>query len=171
MLIIFQRSCTFSQPCFCIFLINILQGGKQCKISLEYCQQLCQKCIFLINFQIFVVEEKDRNIHLNYEFPLKIAKFSLQWDSQIPHFFHAWTLTGILLNVGVDEMTISSSFPGDMSKVKNSQNSKFEDVQKEKDQAIEDMASVEVAFSDLHRRYEKLKQVVESLKKVGIAPC
>ena len=29
------------------------------------------------NFQIFL-EEKDRNIHLNHEFPLKIAKISLQ---------------------------------------------------------------------------------------------
>lgn len=33
-------------------------------------------------------------------------------------------------------------------------------------QALEDLASVETAFSDLHRRYEKLKGVVEGFKKV-----
>ena len=38
---------------------------------------------------------------------------------------------------------------------------------KEKDHALENLASVEGAFSDLHRRYEKLKQVVESYKKVS----
>ena len=55
---------------------------------------------------------------------------------------------------------------GDMNKVKNSQDSRVVEIQKEKDQALEDLASVEGAFSDLHRRYEKLKQVVESYKKV-----
>ncbi|XP_072042455.1 uncharacterized protein [Amphiura filiformis] len=54
---------------------------------------------------------------------------------------------------------------GDMNKVKDSQDSRVTDIQKEKDQALEDLASVEGAFSDLHRRYEKIKQVVESLKK------
>jgi len=33
-------------------------------------------------------------------------------------------------------------------------------------QALEDLQSVETAFADLHRRYEKTKSVVEGLKKV-----
>ena len=36
----------------------------------------------------------------------------------------------------------------------------------ERDQALEDLQSVETAFSDLHRRYEKTKAVVEGFKKV-----
>ncbi len=54
-----------------------------------------------------------------------------------------------------------------MNKAKDSQDSQVAEVQKEKDQALEDLASVEGAFSDLHRRYEKIKGVVESFKKVS----
>ena len=43
----------------------------------------------------------------------------------------------------------------------------FEDVVKERDQALEDLQSVETAFSDLHQRYERTKGVVEGFKKVG----
>jgi predicted nucleic acid-binding Zn-ribbon protein len=39
------------------------------------------------------------------------------------------------------------------------------DLVKERDQALEDLQSVETAFSDLHRRYEKSKTVLESMKK------
>jgi chromosome segregation ATPase len=39
------------------------------------------------------------------------------------------------------------------------------DLLKERDQALEDLKSVESAFSDLHRRYEKTKTVVEAFKK------
>ena len=35
-------------------------------------------------------------------------------------------------------------------------------------QAIDDLQGVEMAFSDLHRRYEKTKSVVEGFKKVMI---
>jgi len=35
-------------------------------------------------------------------------------------------------------------------------------------QAVEDLQSVEMAFSDLHRRYEKMKGVVEGFKKVSL---
>lgn len=35
-------------------------------------------------------------------------------------------------------------------------------------QALEDLQSVETAFSDLHRRYEKTKNVVEGFKKVSL---
>ena len=37
---------------------------------------------------------------------------------------------------------------------------------KERDQALEDLQSVETAFSDLHQRYERVKGVVEGFKKV-----
>ena len=40
------------------------------------------------------------------------------------------------------------------------------DVIRERDQALEDIRSVEAAFADLHRRYEKTKQTVEGFKKV-----
>ncbi len=38
---------------------------------------------------------------------------------------------------------------------------------RERDQALEDLQSVETAFSDLHRRYEKTKLVVEGFKRVS----
>ena len=45
----------------------------------------------------------------------------------------------------------------------------MQQVVNERDQALEDLQSVEAAFSDLHRRYEKTKTVVESFKKVKLA--
>ncbi|XP_015765469.1 PREDICTED: transforming acidic coiled-coil-containing protein 1-like, partial [Acropora digitifera] len=39
------------------------------------------------------------------------------------------------------------------------------EVVKERDQLQADLTAVETAFSDLHRRYEKLKGVVENFKK------
>lgn len=41
----------------------------------------------------------------------------------------------------------------------------LENLIRERDQALEDLQSVETAFSDLHRRYEKTKNVVEGFKK------
>ncbi|XP_048744878.2 transforming acidic coiled-coil-containing protein 2-like isoform X2 [Ostrea edulis] len=41
----------------------------------------------------------------------------------------------------------------------------FDEVIKERDQALEDLQGVEASFSDLHRRYEKTKGVVEGFKK------
>ena len=58
-------------------------------------------------------------------------------------------------------------FLDDISKAKDSSQESVAGVQKEKEQALEDLASVENAFSELHRRYEKLKITVESYKKVG----
>ena len=77
-------------------LFLIIVAGKKCKISLEYGQKLHQKCEFFTNFQNFF-EEKDQNIHLNDEFPLKIADISLQ-NRNVPgmrltnsaFLFHAW---------------------------------------------------------------------------------
>ena len=39
---------------------------------------------------------------------------------------------------------------------------------KERDQALEDFRSVESAFADLHRRYEKVKGMLESYRKVSL---
>ncbi|ESO89826.1 hypothetical protein LOTGIDRAFT_124672 [Lottia gigantea] len=41
----------------------------------------------------------------------------------------------------------------------------LQDVMKERDQALEDLNSVETAFSDLHRRFEKAKGAVENFKQ------
>ncbi|KAL3864662.1 hypothetical protein ACJMK2_006326 [Sinanodonta woodiana] len=41
----------------------------------------------------------------------------------------------------------------------------YEEVVKERDQALDDLQSVESAFSDLHQRYERTKGVVEGLRK------
>lgn len=53
----------------------------------------------------------------------------------------------------------------DVSQSKVSTDDQAAQLQKEKDQALEDLASVESAFSDLHRRYEKLKQTVDGYRK------
>ncbi|XP_033119424.1 transforming acidic coiled-coil-containing protein 3-like isoform X2 [Anneissia japonica] len=54
---------------------------------------------------------------------------------------------------------------GDMNHHKNSSEGKVEELQREKEQALDDLASVENAFSDLHRRYEKLRNTIEGYKK------
>ncbi|XP_071947046.1 uncharacterized protein [Antedon mediterranea] len=54
---------------------------------------------------------------------------------------------------------------GDMNHHKNSSEGKFEELQREKEQALDDLASVENAFSDLHKRYEKLRNTIEGYKK------
>ena len=41
-------------------------------------------------------------------------------------------------------------------------------LEKERDQALDDMRSVETAFADLHRRYEKVKGMVETYRKVRL---
>ncbi|XP_041476419.1 transforming acidic coiled-coil-containing protein 3-like isoform X1 [Lytechinus variegatus] len=53
----------------------------------------------------------------------------------------------------------------DVSQAKSSSDDTASQLQKEKDQALEDLASVESAFSDLHRRYEKLKQTLDGYRK------
>ncbi|XP_071828054.1 uncharacterized protein [Apostichopus japonicus] len=54
---------------------------------------------------------------------------------------------------------------GDISQTKTSSDDRVQQLQKEKDQALEDLSSVENAFSDLHKRYEKLKATVQGYKK------
>lgn len=62
------------------------------------------------------------------------------------------------------ESTIQKLIVEQESNKKESKGSLAELV-KERDQALEDLQSVETAFSDLHRRYEKTKSVVEAAKK------
>lgn len=54
---------------------------------------------------------------------------------------------------------------GDITETKSSSDDKVQVLQREKDQALEDLSSVENAFSDLHKRYEKLKGTVQGYKK------
>ena len=52
-------------------------GWKKMQNVLGILSKIASKCNFFTNFQNFL-EEIDQNIHLNDEFPLKIAKISLQ---------------------------------------------------------------------------------------------
>ena len=40
------------------------------------------------------------------------------------------------------------------------------DIISERDQAIEEISTIEKAFGDLHRRFEKSKQIIEGFKRV-----
>lgn len=50
-------------------------------------------------------------------------------------------------------------------KEKKTSDEKISALQGERNQALEDLANVEVAFSDVHRKYERTKQVVDTLKR------
>ncbi|KAF2366351.1 Transforming acidic coiled-coil-containing protein C-terminal [Trinorchestia longiramus] len=45
------------------------------------------------------------------------------------------------------------------------QEQKMKDLEAQKNQALEDLGNVEAAFSDVHRKYERTKQVVETLRR------
>lgn len=62
------------------------------------------------------------------------------------------------------EKTIAQ-LQADKEKTSTDSQRSLEDLIKERDQAVDDLQGVESAFSDLHRRYEKLKGVVEGFKK------
>ncbi|GAB1603935.1 hypothetical protein Ahia01_000674800 [Argonauta hians] len=62
------------------------------------------------------------------------------------------------------EKTISQ-LQAEREKSKSASQESMETLIRERDQALEDLQSVETAFSDLHRRYEKTKNVVEGFKK------
>ncbi|KAL8623842.1 hypothetical protein ACOMHN_058872 [Nucella lapillus] len=66
--------------------------------------------------------------------------------------------------MGEFEKTISQ-LQSEKEKTSNASQQSLQDVVKEKDQALEDLQSVETAFSDLHRRYEKTKGVVDGFKQ------
>ncbi|CAL4081334.1 unnamed protein product, partial [Meganyctiphanes norvegica] len=50
-------------------------------------------------------------------------------------------------------------------KEKNEQDEKIKGLEIQRDQAIDDLANVENAFSDVHRKYERTKQVVDTLRR------
>ncbi|KAK7070028.1 Transforming acidic coiled-coil-containing protein 3, partial [Halocaridina rubra] len=54
---------------------------------------------------------------------------------------------------------------GEKEKEKQNQEERIKTLEQERNQALEDLANVEVAFSDVHRKYERTKQVVDTLKR------
>ncbi|XP_064604060.1 transforming acidic coiled-coil-containing protein 3-like isoform X2 [Liolophura sinensis] len=62
------------------------------------------------------------------------------------------------------EKTISQ-LVADKEKSSSESKDSLGEIIKDRDQAVEDLRSVESAFSDLHRRYEKIKTVVDGFKK------
>merc|ERR1712130_91675 len=62
------------------------------------------------------------------------------------------------------EKTISELI-ADKERDKKALEAEVAKMQQEKDQAVEDLQNVEAAFADVHRKYERTKQVVEGFKK------
>ncbi|CAG5126528.1 unnamed protein product, partial [Candidula unifasciata] len=62
------------------------------------------------------------------------------------------------------EKTISQ-LQAEKEKTKTDSHKTVQSLESERDQAIEDLQSVETAFSDLHRRYEKSKSIIEGFKR------
>lgn len=61
--------------------------------------------------------------------------------------------------------------PEDEQRTNMSSQKSFQQLTMEKEQALADLNSVERSLSDLFRRYENLKGVLEGFKKVGVHPC
>ncbi|XP_012938234.1 transforming acidic coiled-coil-containing protein 1 [Aplysia californica] len=62
------------------------------------------------------------------------------------------------------EKTISQ-LQAEKEKTRTDSSKSLQSVEHERDQALEDLQSVESAFSDLHRRYEKSKTIIEGFKR------
>ncbi|KAK0050915.1 transforming acidic coiled-coil-containing protein 1, partial [Biomphalaria pfeifferi] len=62
------------------------------------------------------------------------------------------------------EKTISQ-LQAEKDKTKTDSKEMIQTLESERDQAVEDLQSVESAFSDLHRRYEKSKSIIEGFKR------
>ncbi|XP_055870661.1 transforming acidic coiled-coil-containing protein 1-like isoform X5 [Biomphalaria glabrata] len=62
------------------------------------------------------------------------------------------------------EKTISQ-LQAEKDKTKTDSKKMIQSLESERDQAVEDLQSVESAFSDLHRRYEKSKSIIEGFKR------
>lgn len=58
-----------------------------------------------------------------------------------------------------------ASLVSEKEKEKQNQEERIKTLEVERNQALEDLANVEVAFSDVHRKYERTKQVVDTLKR------
>ena len=63
---------------------------------------------------------------------------------------------------------ISCLFSASKEKTEKELKAKIEAETKVKEQALEDAQGIEVAFSEVHKRYEKMKQVLEGFKKVCV---
>ncbi|XP_064104455.1 transforming acidic coiled-coil-containing protein 3-like isoform X2 [Macrobrachium nipponense] len=58
-----------------------------------------------------------------------------------------------------------ASLVSEKEKEKQNQEERIKTLEQERNQALEDLANVEVAFSDVHRKYERTKQVVDTLRR------
>ncbi|KAK2180922.1 hypothetical protein NP493_420g05038 [Ridgeia piscesae] len=65
------------------------------------------------------------------------------------------------------EAPVKEAISAEQDAAKKAHEEALAELSRERDQAFEDIQSVESAFADLHRRYEKTKPVIESFKKVG----
>ncbi|XP_069946749.1 transforming acidic coiled-coil-containing protein 2 isoform X9 [Cherax quadricarinatus] len=58
-----------------------------------------------------------------------------------------------------------ASLVSEKEKDKQNADERIKAIEVERNQALEDLANVEVAFSDVHRKYERTKQVVDTLRR------
>ncbi|KAK4309404.1 hypothetical protein Pmani_018981 [Petrolisthes manimaculis] len=58
-----------------------------------------------------------------------------------------------------------ASLVSEKEKEKQAADEKIKGLETERNQALDDLANVEVAFSDVHRKYERTKQVVDTLRR------
>ncbi|XP_071518657.1 uncharacterized protein [Panulirus ornatus] len=58
-----------------------------------------------------------------------------------------------------------ASLVSEKEKEKQAAEERIKTIEQERNQALEDLANVEVAFSDVHRKYERTKQVVDTLRR------
>ncbi|XP_076032144.1 transforming acidic coiled-coil-containing protein 1-like [Oratosquilla oratoria] len=58
-----------------------------------------------------------------------------------------------------------SSLVAEKEKENATSDEKLRAVEMERNQALQDLANVEAAFSDVHRKYERTKQVVDTLRR------
>nr|XP_045616339.1 protein P200-like isoform X2 [Procambarus clarkii] len=58
-----------------------------------------------------------------------------------------------------------ASLVSEKEKEKQNADERIKALEVERNQALEDLANVEVAFSDVHRKYERTKQVVDTLRR------
>ncbi|CAC5416769.1 Transforming acidic coiled-coil-containing protein 3,Transforming acidic coiled-coil-containing protein 2,Transforming acidic coiled-coil-containing protein 1 [Mytilus coruscus] len=113
---------------------------------------------------------------LELDFQTRLLNKEREWGKRLADkektTLHLREETKILKQSNDDMRAIVTEFEKTISQLQaetektssDSQNS-MEDIIKERDQAIDDLQGVEMAFSDLHRRYEKTKSVVEGFKK------
>lgn len=72
--------------------------------------------------------------------------------------------------VGVHFVPFGLWFSEEKQRTNVTSQKSFQQLTMEKEQALADLNSVERSLSDLFRRYENLKGVLEGFKKVGVLP-